>query len=248
MKIAVLADIHGNVRALSAVLADLSRRCVQRVVNLGDCLYGPFDPRPVADRLIEAGWPTVSGNEDRCLVDAADGAAESRTAHFTLDQLSKRHIDWLRGLPKTKRIKGIAVAFHGTPTKDTIYLLHQPSEDGTMHPVPKQQIADQLEGIAEQLVVCAHDHLPRVVKLEDGRTVINPGSVGCPAYTDDAPIPHTVETGSPHARYALVTWEEGAVSDTELLAVSYDWEAAAAEADRNGFHEWAKWIATGRAA
>jgi len=47
MKLAVLSDIHGNIRALNAVIRDLEHRGVEHVVNLGDYLYGPFDPRPV---------------------------------------------------------------------------------------------------------------------------------------------------------------------------------------------------------
>jgi len=58
--IAVLSDIHGNVRALDAVLAEIARRGIRRVVNLGDCLYGPFDPRPAAERLMAFAAPTVS--------------------------------------------------------------------------------------------------------------------------------------------------------------------------------------------
>lgn len=248
MRLAVLADIHGNARALDAVLADLAARGIDRCVNLGDCLYGPFDPRPVAEHLIEAGWPTVAGNEDWCLIDAVDGATASRTAWFTLDPLTKRHLAWLRSLPLTQQIDSVAFAFHGTPTDKTGFLLHRPAKDGTMRPVAESGIADQLDGIVGRMILCAHDHLPRVVELSDGRTVVNPGSVGCPAYTDDVPVPHVVENGSPHARYAIVGWENNGACHVELLAVSYDWDAAADEAKTNGFADWARWIATGQAA
>jgi predicted phosphodiesterase len=90
--IAVLSDIHGNVHALEAACEDIRRRGIDTVVNLGDCLYGPFDPRPVAERLIEERWPTVSGNGDRCLVESRCGATTSRTVRFTVERLSDRHI------------------------------------------------------------------------------------------------------------------------------------------------------------
>ena len=67
MKLAVLSDIHGNIRALNSVIRDLERREIDQVVNLGDCLYGPFDPRLVAECLMARQWPTVAGNEDRIL-------------------------------------------------------------------------------------------------------------------------------------------------------------------------------------
>ena len=244
MRFAVLADIHGNMRALGAVLTDIAARGVDSVVNLGDCLYGPFDPRPAANRLVEAGWPTVAGNEDRCLVEADGGSTASRTARFTLDQLAKRHLAWLRSLPLTQQIDGVAFAFHGTPTSDTRYLLQRPCQDGTVRPILAHEVAAQLEGIDSPLILCAHDHMPRVVELEEGRTVVNPGSIGCPAYRDDTPIPHVVENGSPHARYAVVTYKDGALS-AEHVAVAYDWDAAAAEALHNGFPDWARWIAMG---
>ena len=66
MRIAVIADIHGNILALEAVLADLARRGgADRVVNLGDCVSGPLWPRETMERLEALGWPTVRGNHDR---------------------------------------------------------------------------------------------------------------------------------------------------------------------------------------
>ena len=78
-----------------------------------------------------------------------------------------------------------------------------------------------------------------------GRLVINPGSVGLPAYDHDVPWPHVMEAGSPHARYALLTrGAEGWQIDQVL--VPYPWEEAAAQARRNGRPDWGEWIATGR--
>jgi len=248
MRFAVLADIHGNWRALDAVLDDIARRGVDRILNLGDSLYGPFDPAPVADRLLVAGWPAVLGNEDRCLVDAADGAPASRTARCTLDRLSAEHIAWLRALSRTLSIDPAAFAFHASPTDDARYLLHEPRVDGRMHPRDPGDVAADLVDIDAPLILCAHDHLPRVIDLPDERTVVNPGSVGCPAYTDDQPIPHRVEMGSPHARYAIIAGVAEGPLSIDLLSIDYDWNSAAAEADKNGFPDWAAWLATGHAA
>jgi len=243
--IAVLSDIHGNIRALDAVLGDIRVRGIEQIVNLGDCLYGPFDPIPVADRLRAADWPAVSGNEDRMLV-AANWQQVSRTAQFTIEQLTDKRIEWLAQLPKTLVLDNGILACHGTPTDDTQYLLHRPTEEGTMHPATDVEIVERLGPTDAPLLLCGHDHMPRIVRLEDGQTVINPGSVGCPAYTDDTPIPHQVENSSPHARYAIVHWDNPAELHVELVSVSYNWTAAAAEAERNGFSDWAKWLRTGR--
>ena len=69
MRIAILADIHGNVLALEAVFADLKFRNVDQVVNLGDCVSGPLWPRETAEFLRQLNWPTVRGNHDRWVTD-----------------------------------------------------------------------------------------------------------------------------------------------------------------------------------
>ena len=59
--------------------------------------------------------------------------------------------------------------------------------------------------IAQPVVLFGHDHLPALLSLPDGRLLVNPGSVGLPAYRDDLPFPHAMEAGSAHARYSIVT-------------------------------------------
>jgi predicted phosphodiesterase len=244
MKLAVLSDIHGNIRALDAVLRDIEHRHVDQVINLGDCAYGPFDPTPVLDRLVTLDMPTVSGNEDQVFVDPPAVQGLSRTAQFTRGFLTQRHLDWLTSLPL--RIKrDDLMAFHAQPNSRTGYLLTRPSDDGGVCPATQTEIVAQLSAVAKPLILCGHDHLPRHVVLEDGRMIVNPGSVGCPAFEDDVPMSHRVENGTPHARYALVDVVGGRIR-AELLAVTYDWQAAAKEAENNGFPDWAQWIATGR--
>ena len=83
-----------------------------------------------------------------------------------------------------------------------------------------------------------------------GTLCVNPGSVGLPAYDDDHIAFHVHQTGSPHARYAVcerVDTGEGAGWTVAQIAVAYDWHAASAQAARNGAHDWARWLATGRA-
>jgi hypothetical protein len=74
--------------------------------------------------------------------------------------------------------------------------------------------------------------------------MVNPGSVGCPAYADPTPPAHVSETGSPHARYALLTREAGRWR-ADLVAIEYDWDRASARASENGRPDWARAVATG---
>jgi len=245
MKLAVLSDIHGNVRALNAVIHDLERREVDQVVNLGDCLYGPFDPRPVAECLMTRQWPTVAGNEDRILMGAPDDLPLSRTAGWTQSQLSPKQIQWISDLPRVLALTEDVVCFHGQPVCDTSYLLTHVNESGVVSQRPIEEIEHALAGLNHSFVLCGHDHTPRVVSLADSRMIVNPGSVGCPAYRDDNPFEHAIESGSPQARYAIVEIRDGDIV-AELVSVSYDWNAAAQEARSNGFPNWSVWIQTGR--
>jgi len=242
-RLAVLSDIHGNWLALEAVLMDLAARGIDQIVNLGDCLYGPFDPRPVADRLIGLDWPTIAGNEDRCLVEAS-GSEFTATARTTHERLTPSHLDWIATLPAALKIQPGILAVHGTPGSDRQYLLHRPDGAGGMREATDEEVSAGLDGTDARLVLCGHDHLPRVARLGDGRVVVNPGSVGCPAYADDHPVPHAVENGSPHARYALITMAGNEIC-VEPILIAYDWEEAAAEAESNGFPEWASWLRAG---
>jgi len=245
-RFAVVSDIHGNWRALDAVLLDLERREITEVVNLGDCLYGPFDPRCVADALMELDWPTVSGNEDQALVNVVSEPTASRVARFTAGQLGPEHIAWLGKLPLRLDILG-STAFHARPDGLVAYLLTWVRDDGDVRPATAPEIARRLEtsdGLSAR-ILCGHDHLARILTLPDGRVLVNPGSVGCPAFRHDDPLDHVVENGSPHARYAIVE-DRAEGTAVELVAVSYDWDNAAAEATRNGFPDWGQWLATGR--
>jgi hypothetical protein len=95
------------------------------------------------------------------------------------------------------------------------------------------------------LILCGHTHVPRSVLLDDGRLIVNPGSVGLQAYDDDLPYPHKAENGSPHARYAIVERTAGGWA-VEHYAVAYDWNAAAEVAQRHGRPDWATALRTGR--
>ena len=79
MRIAILADIHGNVLALEAILADLESRKVDEYVNLGDCVSGPLWPRETAELLIRLGRPTVRGNHDCRMTDCPPESTIGRT-------------------------------------------------------------------------------------------------------------------------------------------------------------------------
>jgi len=241
-RLAVISDIHGNRWALEAVLDDIDRQGVSEVVNLGDVLYGPLDPLGTAEILMPRHFATVSGNEDRLVT--ASSEPLSPTLDFVRVQLRQTHIEWLLSFEKTLSV-GEILAFHGTPTTDSDYLLWEIRPLGATPRSPEDLLA-VLRNLPCSLVLCGHDHVPRTMRLADGRTVVDPGSVGLPAYTDDLPYPHSMATGTPHARYSIVTLTDRGwlVADR---AVPYDWDAAASAALKNGRPDWARWLSSGKA-
>jgi putative phosphoesterase len=242
--IAVISDVHGNRWALEAVLADIRSREIDNIVNLGDCLYGPLDPAGTADLLMSLKIPTVRGNEDRIIHDNAN-SHKSLTLDSVRKNLDKEQMKWLEALPFSTAAFDDFFLFHGTPESDMEYLLLEVEKD-RVSLKSTDAIAAKLRSVESKVILCGHDHTPNSVLLPDGRFVINPGSVGLQAYTDDQPFPHAIETGSPHARYSVIT-----KSDTgftfESIAVPYDWETASKTALRNGRDDWAEWLKTGRA-
>lgn len=241
MRIAVLADIHGNLPALEAVQADLRRHAPDIVVNLGDHLSGPLQAAGTADLLIETDYLQIRGNHDRQLLDRpADQMGASDQAAF--GQLTARHKEWLNSLPATKMLGEQILLCHGTPDNDLEYLLEEirGTEVGLRSP----------EGIQLRLsshvraVLCGHSHIPRLVRTSAGVIIVNPGSVGLPAYEDTHPSLHYMETGSPHARYALIDQEAG-MFRVDFVAVEYDWEQASRDAAAAQRPDWAHALATG---
>ena len=247
MRLAVIADIHGNLLALDAVLTDIAARGVDLTVNLGDCVSGPLWPAETAARLMALGLPTVRGNHDRLVIEA-EGEALYFSDRLAREQLGEAQRAWLAGLPMSLdlNVGGVAVRlFHATPTDDNTYLMED-KLGGRLVQSDAPVIRNRLGDLGDtRLVLCGHSHLLRLLAL-DGVTVVNPGSVGQPAYSDPTPPDaHVSEAGSPHARYAIVTLRDGAVAAVDGIAVAYEWEAAARQAEAYGRAEWARGLRSG---
>jgi predicted phosphodiesterase len=242
MRLAVIADIHGNLPALEAVLADIARRGADRTINLGDCVSGPLWPRDTMDMLGALNLPTVRGNHDRWVAETARDRMYPSDA-FAFDQLSPAQCAALGALPARLDLNDGVSAVHGTPADDNQYLLEDVVA-GALALAKPATIAARIGELPARVLLCAHSHQPRIAHTPDGRLIVNPGSVGCPAYEDPTPPAHVSETGAPHARYALLTRDADRWR-VDLIAVEYDWAAASARAAEVGRPAWAKALATG---
>ena len=151
-------------------------------------------------------------------------------------------IEWLRGLPATAVFEDEVLLCHGSPTDDLCYLL----EDVTSgHPQVRdeEEIVRLLAGAAQPVIVCGHTHIPRLVRLANGQTIVNPGSVGLVAYSDDKPVPHAMENYSPDASYAILE-KTSSGWDATFRSVPYDTREASRTAAELGRSDWAYQIAT----
>lgn len=242
MKLAVLADIHGNAPALEAVLEDFAGRDFDAVVNLGDAFNGPIDPAGVMRRLRATPMLHVRGNGERMVL-ADEPEKRTRSATFARERLSAQDLRWIATWPAVVEHAEF-FACHGSPASDEEYLLEEPKGD-SVRLRAGTEIAASLGGQCG-LVLCGHSHVPRFVAVTEGTWVLNPGSVGLPAYALTSPMPHAMQVGSPCARYAVAV-QRTAGWRVCHVALPYDHERAAAAADEAGFAEWARSLRTGYA-
>ncbi|MBV8940296.1 MAG: metallophosphoesterase family protein, partial [Solirubrobacterales bacterium] len=161
MRVASLYDIHGNLPALEAVLADVGRSRVDKVVVGGDVASGPL-PAQTVEALLALGdraW-FVRGNADREVVEAydagrVDAAAESeparRAAVFAAAALSRDQRDFLAGFSDTVTVNleglGETLFCHGSPRDD---------DEIITAATPPQRLRRILTGVRQRVVVCGH--------------------------------------------------------------------------------------------
>lgn len=240
--IAVLSDVHSNVFALEAVLADMADRNIDMIVNLGDVIFGPVAPLETAERLMaNRNIISIMGNCDRILL---GDESESLTFQQVKPLLTNAHLEWIRTFRKTWVFEDILFC-HGTPFSDETYLLEEVTEGGAGNKA-LHIVAEELQSIEQSIIVCGHTHLPKSVQLPNGKLVLNPGSIGFPAYYEDAPYPHVMESMTPHAKYAIL-WRTGQGWRVEQIMVPYDWEQASRVAEEKGRPDYGYAIRTGLA-
>ena len=198
MYIAILADIHGNLPALEAVVRDVQQYDVSEFISAGDQVGGPCPVETV--RLLRSlGAYMVRGNnENYALRLRSEQAPEAwrvnkqwafaRHAAYLLDQQT---LDGIAALPEQRVV--------GFPEMDAIRVVHGSPRDHNELLWPDRdpdQLAEVLALVKEPVMVYGHTHHPWVSRL-DGKLALNPGSVGMPL------------NGDPRAQYALLAWQGG---------------------------------------
>jgi predicted phosphodiesterase len=241
-RLAVISDIHGNVRALETVLADIKTRGADAIVNLGDCVTSPLWPQETYGLLASLSLATVRGNHDRSLAECPFDDLPP-AAQFAYQALTDEARQSLGRLPARVDVEPGILAVHGTPDDDSTFLLEEVHGERLI-PARREVVLARLGAHATpDVVLCGHSHNQQLRQVPGGCLVLNPGSVGCPAFADH-PAARKFEYRSPHAHYAILTRRNGRWG-AELFALEYDWTSAARRAAENGRPDWAEAMATG---
>jgi predicted phosphodiesterase len=243
MKIAALADVHGNIPALEAVLADAARQDVDAFIVAGDVTSGP-EPQTAVDSVRGLkGW-VIRGNHEAYYLDYHRGAmphgpAESKQwapMRWAYEQLTPATLAYLAALPQQRVVTPAPGApihvVHGSPHSDRESLypdrvpaaLHTHALAGTLPPKDEVPPLDErIAGVEAPVLICAHTHIPWVQRA-NGCLVVNTGSAGMSL------------TGDPRAHYALLTWTDAAWAVAHR-AVDYDRAEFRRRCEVSGFLE-----------
>ncbi len=209
MRIAILSDIHGNIVALEAVLADLAGLApFDQIVVAGDLVWAGPRPREVVDRVTSLGAAVIQGNTDAFFSvtpdDVPEGKEPSRFASqlmWMCDRLGEERVAYFRGLPFSHRI-----APSSRPGHDLL-IVHANPRDMERAIMPRASNADLDELLMDagqapswQGLAFGHIHTPFMRSWRD-RLLVNVASVGLPM------------DGDHRAAYAILTWEGNAAQD-----------------------------------
>lgn len=241
--IAIISDIHGNSFALEAVLRDIAARDIQTIVNLGDSLFGPVDPLGTARQLMS--YPDMIQIMGNCDLVLLEDQVNSATFRFVKPFIHQDIEQWIRTFRATWEHEGLLFC-HGTPSRNDEYLLEEVTEAGARYKQP-DQLSAELAEVKHSYIFCGHSHVFKMMYLPSGKIVVNAGSVGLPAYDEDSPFPHVMESHTPYASYVIAYKASPSHWNIEHVMVHYDWERAGSVAMENGRPDYAFAIRTGRA-
>lgn len=226
MRVAIFSDVHGNLTAFEAVLADIRLMAPDAVIHAGDLADTGPDPAAIIDRIRDLRWPGVLGNTDELLF-RPDSLAEfamqlpalsatfakvEEMACVTREALGPHRLDWLRDLPRTIH-EGGALILHARP--DTVWRAPGPEARGA-------DFESAYGSIAERVIVYGHLHLPFIRKI-GAATFVNSGSVGLPY------------DGDPRASYAIL---DDGVPSIRRVEYDIDKEVRARMSSRMPHQDW----------
>jgi putative phosphoesterase len=210
MRIVFLSDIHGNAVALEAVLEDISKRNIDKIIVLGDISYRGPEPKRALELVKNLNTDVIKGNADEWVV---RGIKEGEVAESALQMMNKERdwifmrlteedISYLAELPTEIKLEAEKImihAFHATPT--SLFDVVQPFESD-------ENLLKKMMKSGADIFVYAHIHKP-FIRYIHGKCLINIGSVGLPF------------DGLTKSSYAIVDVKDGSFQ-TSIVRVDFD--------------------------
>ena len=179
MRVAALADVHGNLPALEAALQEVEDEEPDLIVFCGDVASGPMPAETIALLMTVGRARFVRGNADRGLVDEFDGAPPSQMpgpfAEWCAGQITREQRDFLASFEERVTVDGVdgvgrVVFCHATPRNDVDVMTVE---------TPFERVRVLTSGVDADMIVCGHTHM-QFDRTLDGLRIVNAGSVGMP--------------------------------------------------------------------
>jgi len=242
MRIAIIADIHGNLTALDAVLADLRQQKPDVTFHGGDLAFGGCNPAEVIDCIVQEGWKGVLGNTDEMLWNTSarlglEAAAPKLKPLFnvlfdssgpaTKQMIGPSRLEWLRALPTDLRFEDLR--------HENLALMHASPGNlwrSPMDTADDAELQNTYAPLKAEIVVYCHIHRPFIRKV-GGMTVCNTGSVGSPYDGDPRASYLLIENGKPAIRRVTYDVEKEV---GRLMASDYPQKEWIAEMRRKGIY------------
>ena len=224
MRVGLFSDVHGNATAFDALLDDLERCPVDRLVCLGDAIQGGPQPVECLERLRGLDCRIVMGNADWYVLTGDPGAEpetenQRRAREWTLSQLSAADQDFVRSFAPTVAEPPV-LAFHGSPGS---------FDDVILPSTPEEEFRRFLDGHDAPILAGGHTH-QQFLRRRGASTFLNPGSVGL-SYDDT--LPDDAVRFDPWAAWAVVEADGGGVS-IEFRRAPFDPEKVAEAIEASG--------------
>ncbi len=221
-RVAVLADIHGNIPALQAVVSDIASQGVDEVLVGGDLVGRGPQGSEVIRQIRRLNWPSVRGNHEDYLLTFRRGevpadwleADEWSASRWMADELTPQDISYMQRLP-------LALCSQELPDLRLVHASPVSTSDGIGPWTTERRMRRHLDSIEQSILVCAHTHRPLHEQFADGQ-VVNVGSVGLPF------------NGDRRAQYAIFEATDGATT-VEFRQVDYDLAAILKIYETSGF-------------
>lgn len=216
MLLAVISDIHGNMQALDAVLADIEKAKCDKILCLGDLVMAGPQPKETLEKIMSLeNMEIIQGNTDEMVAYSEIAIPNVKEAfpimgnalEDDVKQLTAEQIEYLKNLPKQKEIEieGVKILMvHGSPRQNN---------ENIFPNMKIEEVEEMVEGVDADVIFCGHTHMPCGYQTNTKKTVVNVGSVGRP-FTDN-----------PQCCFLYANVKDGTIEFIHRL-INYDKETA----------------------